>query len=437
MSITKPFMFLRLAIVFLVLGFGFGVFILLSSNREAPSRSEDRESIRSVKVKIVEASDNIIFLEGHATVRPSEVIQIASEVPGKIIFLNPLLEDGKIIPQNEILLKIDPQDLHIEKIRIEEEIKRIVAEKKLLDSNEVQAKEISESQYRALGIADKELKRRIKLHEEAKVGTLREVEVAEMSFLTTQQEWIKTDNYLKRIPVERESLQAQEEILKAQLQKVNLDLERCVIRAPFKGRVVSNFVENNQLVAVNQVLINFANDQQRELSVPLNGTEVANWMPFVGEKVSQNENGWFGQLEQVGVDIFWLGDVSKGTWKGTLSHLDNFNEENRTVGAVIEIKDSEEDPFSLIPGMFCSVKIPSEAVPNTVWIPRAAINTEENVYIIENGILAEKNVQVIYNMNNQVLVALNEDEASLSDGQILITEKLQSPVNGMKLKIKE
>ena len=109
----------------------------------------------------------------------------------------------------------------------------------------------------------------------------------------------------------------------------------------------------------------------------------------------------------------------------------------RTLTLVVEVPkpwDSfrpGEHP-ALQPGMFCRVQISAGSQPNAVVIPRTALHDGNAVYLVTDGRLDRRQVDVLRFLRDQAIVS-----AGLQKGDQLVVSPLNAPVVGMKLRVLE
>jgi multidrug efflux pump subunit AcrA (membrane-fusion protein) len=93
-------------------------------------------------------------------------------------------------------------------------------------------------------------------------------------------------------------------------------------------------------------------------------------------------------------------------------------------------RPGEQPPLQ--PGMFCRLTIETRRVPRAVRIPRTALQPENTVFLVQDGALAVRPVEVLYVQKESVLVT-----AGLETGDLLIVSPLSTPVVGMQLRPRE
>ena len=99
-----------LFICMIVLGSGaLGMFGLLML-KEPPARAEIAERVLRVQVATVQPEEVPVVMTGYGEVRATDSVTVVPEVAGKIIEVHPRLRAGEVIPQGEVLFRIDPAD---------------------------------------------------------------------------------------------------------------------------------------------------------------------------------------------------------------------------------------------------------------------------------------------------------------------------------------
>ena len=108
----KPAMVLFTSIVVSIIVLFTGIIGMakLASLKTPPAEAKNDERRLQVEVLKVEQKDVPISITGYGQVKALNVVPIAPEVAGKIIAIHPRLEAGEIIPNEDLLFKIDPTD---------------------------------------------------------------------------------------------------------------------------------------------------------------------------------------------------------------------------------------------------------------------------------------------------------------------------------------
>ena len=105
--------FLHLLITLALVAGGIAGFILLTASRPKLERTKSPAPKPAVQVLRIETGPQTVKVHGEGTVRPLRQIQLVPQVGGEIVFISPSLVDGGEFRENDLLLRIDPQDYRL------------------------------------------------------------------------------------------------------------------------------------------------------------------------------------------------------------------------------------------------------------------------------------------------------------------------------------
>ncbi len=134
-------------------------------------------------------------------------------------------------------------------------------------------------------------------------------------------------------------------------------------------------------------------------------------------------------------DIQWI-DYSKpvkitsnqlsGVWQGKIKRIsDDIDGQNQTASAFISINNRRD----LVNGVFLKVEIPGKVLKNSLSVSRKALYNEEYVYLIKNGKLDYRKVEIARKETDRALIS-----SGVSQGDTLVTELMQGVAPGMLAK---
>ena len=148
------------------------------------------------------------------------------------------------------------------------------------------------------------------------------------------------------------------------------------------------------------------------------------------------DKSWFTDVEPVTCRVFWTESNDNDYWTGTLDRVVDFNETTRTISVAIRV--SAEEALSgtaslpLVAGMFCRVEIPGTIMNQVCRLPRWSVTFENQVYVVEDGRLMPRDVNVLRTQNNQSFI-----KSGLDDGELVITTRLLNPLPNSKVEYLE
>ena len=161
---------------------------------------------------------------------------------------------GDFISKGEMLIELDPSELLIRRKELQAEQANLNAQ--LLQEIEIYKTQLEnhKSQASITKIAKRNLERQQELIQKSLTSNAeleqnkKELETAQLALNTSQQE-LNTHTHRKQ------SLNAQIDSTKARIERVDLDIRRSQIKAPFTGRVIKRFVSTGGRVQVGNPLI--------------------------------------------------------------------------------------------------------------------------------------------------------------------------------------
>ncbi len=420
---------------------GAGVVILMAAaaGEAPPTRSPAEERVRAVRVLPVPEVPVVPRATGYGTVTPGRTWEAVAEVKGRVITVNPDLENGAFVAKGAELFRIDPTDYELALARTEADLLALRARLAELEQRERNTRSLLALEREDLELAQKELRRQQSLARSGTAATAA-VEAAERSVMGQRRAIQNQRNVLALLPAERERLEAEIAAKEAVLAQDRENLIRTTLRAPFSLRVAEKSVEMNRYVSVGQTLVVGDGLTQAEINtqVPLHAMRALllpaqDMRPALGE----GGNGLSAFLEATGLTAevrLSSGDFTV-IWPGTVARIANaVDPKTRTVGVIVVV----DDPYAqAVPGrrppltknMFVEVELRGHAMPPTLVIPRTALRADGTVLVANDENRLERRA---------VTVGLRQDgfltvDAGLSPGDRVVLSDLAPAIDGMRL----
>jgi RND family efflux transporter MFP subunit len=163
---------------------------------------------------------------------------------------------------------------------------------------------------------------------------------------------------------------------------------------------------------------------QREGSTARNGT-------ILGEIISLQDLEL--EVPVPASDIAWI-DRAKpvqltakeftGSWTGSISRIGGaVDQRTQTLPVYIAVQGNGTPLYE---GMFLQAEIPGKSIASGTIVPRRALYEERYVYIVNNGRLEMRDVEILRRNPESVVVS-----NGLHEGDTLVTELLQGVSSGM------
>ena len=374
----------------------------LVSRAPEPERVEPPPQIPFANTGLVTSGSGAIPVYGAGTVRPSAEIDIAPQVGGKIVWVDPGFKSGGRIEADQTILRIEEADYLY---RVQEAEANLAARRVAL---------LEEQEQAAIARAEYE---RYSSRQEDGTG---QTGVSPLTLREPQLEAARAE--LKRA--------------EALLADARLALSRTRVAAPFDGHVREESVDVGQIVSAGQTVGRLFASAAVEVVAPLSDADAA-LIPGLWELEA-------GDGEQGAQSLVVAGyGEGKYAWKGYVDRAEtSLDEQTRTIDVVVRVPG----PFSagipvgaaavvgggppLLVGEFVEVEITGLAPESFFRAPRAALQPGNEVWTVDNrGVVGIVPVQVLQRANDVVFIT-----GDLESGQAVITGGIQFATEGMRVR---
>lgn len=382
----KPSVVLRLVLCLLILAVGVGGFIALKKMKKSPPARPVTEPALPVEVMTARPQDFPVTIHGYGDVKARRRVTLSAEVSGRIVRKDAHLLPGFVVHEGDVLFTIDEKDYRLN-----------------LDTAQSRLAILT----RDLAIARAELKRVGILHRKNRVGSLSSVEKAEAAVNAIR-------NQIVQVRKSRDQAMVQ--------------LSRCVLRAPFTGRVSQVEVEVDEYVTPGKKMITLVDDSILEVLVPLDSREAARWLRLRSDG-QRREGNWFARPEPVQCDLTWSEDNSLRA-TGTVDRIISFDSRTRMVQVAVTLDRNEKAAVPLVDGMFSRVSIPGRVLQQVYVVPREAVSFTGMVYVVVEDRLHSRKVEVVREEESLAVIS-----KGLAPGDAVITTRLEEPLENSLVRI--
>lgn len=373
---------LKILLPIVVIVFGIAAAGLLASSRKAPARSERPALGPLVEVVSVSRTDVPVAVRGHGEVIAKTAVNLVPQVSGQITVVHPGLVAGGFFSAGETLVQIDPRDYELAVWRAQAAVARTQV---ALEREQAEAA-VARQEWEALNPGSE-----------------------------------PTSGLVVREPQVRQA-QAELDAALADLDVARLNLERTSLSLPFDGVVISKQVDLGQFVGAGASIANVYGTDLVEVRVPLEDRELA-WFAV--------PNGSRTEAPLARIEASFAG--STHTWEGRVVRTEaEVDSSSRMVPVIIEVRNPfahTEDRPPLIPGSFVEVEISGRSLTNIVPIPRHAVREGNTVWVVVDGTLAVRPVDLVRSDRQNALVG-----SGLSSGDLVIVSALDAVTDGMRVR---
>ena len=351
---------------------------------QLPMRSMERPAVL-VEVQEAQPEDINLLVSGQGNVMAKHTTNLVAQVSGQVIEIAPNFHNGGYFNQGDMIVKIDPKDYQVAL----QNAKANLAQAKAALAEESARAKVAKEEWESL-----------QLGEIPALG-LREPQVA--------------------------SAVAAVQSAEAAVAKAQRDLDRTVIRAPFAGLLQSKNVDLGQFVNVSNQIAEMMGTETAEVRVPLSDRDLA----FLNLPSNAQET----DFPRVRLSSFVAGE--KYEWQGRLVRSEGVLDSNsRVIYGVVEVQDpynreGQTHEEILRFGRFVQLEIEGKYVENVYRIPRYALNTDGNVWLVgEERRLQRQHVEVLRAEENQVIVS-----DGLNAGDKVVLTQLANALPSMKVRL--
>jgi RND family efflux transporter MFP subunit len=406
----------------------------LASLKQPPTEVERTERALRVEAMRVQPVNVEVAITGYGDVKALNVVSIAPEVAGKVVRIHPRLQAGEIIPRDEVLFEIDARNYAAALKEARAAVSQYQNAILRLRKQYAIDRERLETLKRNQELAKNEFGRIRLLYEKDRVGTRSAVDRAEQAYNSAADQVDLIEQKVTLYPIQIKEAQSSLAAAQARLERAEADYERCQVKAPFKGRIKSVALEEDQYVSPGQAVMTLADDSILEIQVSIDSRDARRWLRFKNV-ASGTEAFWFQELEPVMCEIRWTEDTEGSVWLGRLDRVVKFDQQTRTVTVAVRIDAetrAQQAPTDLpiVEGMFCAVSIPGKTLQHVFELPRRAVSFENKVYAAVNNRLKTLSVEVARTESGVAYIS-----TGLKTGDTVIVTRLVDPLEGSLLEI--
>ena len=379
-----------------------GVAVLLVSLAPAPETREPPSRIPYVNTARVVEGEGPVPVHGAGTVRPSAEVDIAPQVGGRVVWVDPGFSSGRPVDAGQTLFRLEEADYEY---RVREAQASLAARQvALLEAREDAA--IARVEYERYAE-----RRREEGSPDPNPLTLRvpQLKAAEAAVLREQ----------------------------AIVAQAKLDLSRTRVTAPFDGMVRGETVGVGQLVTPGQAVGRLYASDAVEVVVPLADADVA-LIPGLWETGPDRRR-------IVARVIARFGDVAYA-WRGYVDRANAaLDVETRTVDVIVRVPEPFAGGVPVVPGRggdtsppllvgkFAEVAIEGPVPPSYFRIRRAALQAGNEVWTVRDGATVHVvPVRILQRIDDEIYVT-----GELQDGEPIVIGGIRFATDGMRVRTGE
>ncbi len=375
-----------LPIVVLAGGFALAGWFITTAP-ETPKAAATRE-VTLVDVVVAEQTTATVDVEGMGNVVAARVVQLKSEVVGRVVWVNPNLVQGGRVEKGELLFRIDDRDY---KLAVDQQTSALQRARFELAQERGRVR-VAEREWKVMGDSAPSTP-------EGKALAL-------------------------RLP-QLKSAQAALASAESGLELAKLNVERTRVRASFAAFVQSEQIEIGQLVDRQTVLATLVGTDEFwvQASIP-----VAD-LRWIVQADAEGEGGSTATIRQR------LAGGDPLTVEGQLVRLaGDLDPRGRMARVIISVKnpmDVGDGKAPLLLGAYVEADIHGLTLESIIALPRRAVRADDRVWIMQpDGTLGFRRARVVHRGRDQVFI-----DGGVLPGDQVVVSRISSPVRGMPLRV--
>ncbi len=437
---------------------GLGVFGLVFFGAAPPVATLDTTAGRSatplVSTSLVSRWNEPFQIQVNGEASTWRVVTVGAEVAGRVLSKSPNCRSGLPVAAGDVLFQLDAATFEAELQRLSAKLAQSKAE---LQS--VQVEQTNAAALLKLAQEDQALQRehllRVRSLFDRKATSETELDNAARLELTARNAVQLQQNQLSSLGQSLAVRQAAVMLAEAELQRAELDLTRCTVRAPISGRVVEDVHEEGDYVRPGDTLVRLSDGSRMDIRCSLRTEELA-WIWQYGQlrdappqTSEESAEGKVSSVEmpQVPCEVVYEMDGIETIWAARLERMEGtgIDRSTRTYPCRVVVEQplvgrtdhstpgAATAPPALLSGMFVSVRIPITAPVSLFKVPAESLRPGERLWLARNGQLKIVAVSVVQQLPDGLLV--HQLEEPLLDGDSVITSPLAVIQDGMTLQI--
>jgi len=406
---------LKIGLPVLALALGIVGAFWLVTHRKTVEPVPHKKLTPLIEVEEIGLVDHQPVIRSQGRVLPRKEVGVIPLIGGQVIEVSAKLNEGYLVDADEILVRIDDKDYRLNLRRAEADI--LAAKASMTNAlAQVASAQAQASQAEArLAVEEAEANaareewQLLKKDGEPPALLLREPQIREARTAITAARALG-----ESASAGIESGQASLLAAVAAKERAQLDLERCIIRAPFDARVVRGTVDLASTVSPASTVAVLQRIDFAEVRLPLSRRQLKLLGAVAAAKqhpvrVTIGVHEWAAQFDRL------LGVVDAVTHtQSVIAHVANpYNSE----GGALKF------------GTFVGAELKGSMQGGVAVLPEVELRSDDSVYLFKNGELSRKTVRIIERIDGEVVVV------GLSAGERVCVTELDSFVDGMSVRL--
>ncbi|MFK8048477.1 MAG: efflux RND transporter periplasmic adaptor subunit [Halioglobus sp.] len=206
------------------------------------------------------------------------------------------------------------------------------------------------------------------------------------------------------------------EAARQRIAKTERDLSFTEIKSPFNAVIDVQSVELGQFISAGQTVARLLSSDTAEISLP----------------IPASESGFLEAKANTKVVLSARIGFRESKWEASVLRIESrVDPQTRVIPVVVEVAkpyDLNIHDHVLPLGLFVKADIPGTAIPNAVRVPSSAVQADSSVFVLSEGALERRQVNIVHREGDRVVV-----NDGLAEGDELVITRLDVMFEGMKV----
>ncbi|MFQ5958749.1 MAG: efflux RND transporter periplasmic adaptor subunit [Alphaproteobacteria bacterium] len=317
-------------------------------------------------------------------------VELRPLVAGRIVEVGPNFVEGGVVRAGELVVAIDPFDYRADVAEFEARIAEARARLTEIGAELESAKELLTRDREQMTLARHDVDRREKLQGTA-AGSQKALDDARMALSQREQQVITRKEAIDRLTAQGEQQEAVVRRWQVALTRARRDLEETRLAAPFGGFLVDTDAAIGKRVGTGDRVARLIDAGRLEARFHLSDTEFSRLLAA---------DGYRGRPARV----IWRVGETEFTFDAEIDRIEGeIDPESGGADLFARIRDAGVEGV-LRPGAFVEVRVSDRLYRGVVRLPESALHDGDTVFVVVDGRLAPRAVEVVVRNGADVLV---------------------------------
>ena len=403
-------------VMIIILAIAFAAMSWLIDNKNEPAKHPSFKTVYTVDSVLAKKGTWQPQMVVYGEVLVSRSVDLRSLVAGEVVSINPALKVGGRLEKGASLIEIDrftyEGELSEAKANREETQARIAEYKARISMEVSQIKSLHDQ----LEIAQSDYKRIAALREN---GTATAKQVEDRALIVSQRSQALEQSEINLI-AEEARLDQQNAILGRlnwKVKQAERYLKDTVLVAPFSGIISENQAEVGRMVGVNDLVVSMYDGDQLDVRFTLTDQRFG--------RIQSDREGIIGRK----VEVIWSVGGEEFRYPAVIERIGAQITSNRGGVEVYATIGETLTGSPLRPGAFVEVIVPDKSFEAHYKVPETAIYSDDTVYVIKDGELIRRDIQIAARDGDTVIIA-----GDLNEGEEILATRISEISEGLKVR---